>query len=62
MGSEDLKHDGVAIFCKTLAFLRYLDFYKIPNTFQFGKMGQIDINDAEDFVRAETILKGRESA
>lgn len=48
------KHDGTAIFCKTLDFLRCPDFHQLPKFMYFMKPGEsIDINTRADFEQAE---------
>jgi len=55
-------HDGTALFCLTKAFLIYLNFdFMRPGIYEMQLEASIDINTAEDFARAEEILKERES-
>ena len=54
-------HDGTAIFCKTKPFLAALDFYKLTVRWVNYDVCRLDINTAEDFARAEKLLKERES-
>ena len=54
-------HDGTAVFCKTKPFLSALDFYKLTVRWVNYDVCRLDINTAEDFARAEEILKKREA-
>jgi CMP-N-acetylneuraminic acid synthetase len=49
------EHEGTALFCKTLPFLRTLDFYKL-NIKSVPMFLSVDINTEADFRRAECIL------
>lgn len=62
MTSCDGRHDGTAIFCPTLDFLRALDFHKLVAFKYFIEpTDSIDIDAREQFDRAERIVVERES-
>ncbi len=56
-------HDGTALFCLTKVLLIYLSFDLMrPGIYEMQPEMSIDINTAEDFARAEEILREREGA
>ena len=48
------KHDGTAIFCDTLAFLKYRDFWRIPNMspYYIPEKYSLDIDVPDDLTEA----------